>query len=65
MFPSNDVFPNFGGIGVSMFFVTYVGNHLCVGDSLYSQKLHDFAGLSFHNLCTHLAVVGSRVQTGA
>ncbi len=24
MFPSNDVFSNFGGIGVSMFFVTSV-----------------------------------------
>ena len=27
MFPSNDVFPNFGGIGVSMFFVTYVSKY--------------------------------------
>ena len=45
MFPSNDVFQNFGGIGVSMFFVTYVFScpvmHLII--------LHSYLQLAFHH----------------
>ncbi|KAL5522025.1 hypothetical protein ACEPAF_1881 [Sanghuangporus sanghuang] len=37
MFPSNDVFQNFGGIGVSMFFVT----------TIVSQLVYSFGGSSF------------------
>lgn len=37
MFPSNDAFPNFGGIGVSMFFVT----------TIISQLIYSFGGSAF------------------
>ncbi|KAL5514025.1 hypothetical protein ACEPAG_2786 [Sanghuangporus baumii] len=37
MFPSNDVFQNFGGIGVSMFFVT----------TIVSQLVYSFGGSNF------------------
>ena len=37
MFPSNDVFPDFGGIGVSMFFVT----------TIISQLVYSFGGSAF------------------